>query len=275
MPQAHRPILFRRPPLLGPGWNPGRASRASKVAGAFLVLFWRAKENISSATLCFVKVIIVERCASGTNPFRHFALRNATSPEGGGLGKEGKFRPRRSTAGRSQPLSGKLFAPAKASPFRERWHGKAVMERVAFGKNPLSRLRRQLVPLFVAYRRHLPPAGGSLSKGEPLAKRAGLVLIRQRQEEASVKLQTLLLCQSLSLSGEVARRSRDGEGRPPTAKKPACPLPFYGAGKLAFVFLFRGRAYSSILPKPRPSKSSTRSVRLGATGSALAASRGA
>ena len=93
------------------------------------------------------------------------------------------------------------------------------MERVAFGKNPLSRLRRQLVPLFVAYRRHLPPAGGSLSKGEPLAKRAGLVLIRQRQEEASVKLQTLLLCQSLSLSGEVARRSRDGEGRPPTAKQ--------------------------------------------------------
>ena len=203
MPQAHRPILFRRPPLLGPGWNPGRASRASKVAGAFLVLFWRAKENISSATLCFVKVVIVERCASGTNPFRHFALRNATSPEGGGLGKEGKFRPHRSTAGRSLPLSCKLFAPAKASPFRERWHGKAVTERVTSGAKPCRR------------------------------------------------------------------------GCPPTAKKPACPLPFYGAGKLAFVFLFRGRAYSSILPKPRPSKSSTRSVRLGATGSALAASRGA
>ena len=178
---------------LGPGWNPGRASRASKVAGAFLVLFWRAKENISSATLCFVKVIIVERCASGTNPFRHFALRNATSPEGGGLGKEGRSRPYSSTTGRSLPLSGKLFASAKASPFRERWHGEAVTERVI----------------------------------------------------------------------------------PPTAKKPACPLPFYGADKLAFVFLFRGRAYSSILPKPRPSKSSTRSVRLGATGSALAASRGA
>ena len=28
-----------------------RASRASKVAGAFLVLFWHAKENISSVTL--------------------------------------------------------------------------------------------------------------------------------------------------------------------------------------------------------------------------------
>ena len=191
MPQAHRPILFRRPPLLGPGWNPGRASRASKVAGAFLVLFWRAKENISSATLCFVKVIIVERCASGTNPLSLAAL--DSSPEGRALGKEGKFRPHQSTAGRSLPLSCKLYAFAKASPFRERWHGEAVTERVI----------------------------------------------------------------------------------PPTAKKPACPLPFYGAGKLAFVFLFRGRAYSSILPKPRPSKSSTRSVRLGATGSALAASRGA
>ena len=87
---------------------------------------------------------VTERVASGKNPFRHFALRNATSPEGGGLGKKGRFRPHRSTAGRSQPLSGKLFAPAKASPFRERWHGKAVTERVASGTNPLSRLRRQL-----------------------------------------------------------------------------------------------------------------------------------
>ena len=48
-----------------------------------------------------------------------------------------------------------------------------------------SRCARQLVPLFVAWRRHLPPAGGSLSKGEPLAKRAGFVLTRQRLEEVS------------------------------------------------------------------------------------------
>ncbi len=54
------------------------------------------------------------------------------------------------------------------------------------GTNPLSRLRRQLGPLFVAYRRHLPPAGGSLSKGEPLAKRAGFVLVGQRLEEVSL-----------------------------------------------------------------------------------------
>ena len=84
------------------------------------------------------KSCVVERGASGKNPFRHFALRNATSPEGGALGKEGRFRPYSSTAGRSLPLSCKLFASAKASPFRERWHGEAVTERVASGTNPLS-----------------------------------------------------------------------------------------------------------------------------------------
>ena len=69
-----------------------------------------------------------------------------SSPEGRALGKEGRFRPHRSTAGRSLPLSCKLYAPAKASPFRERWHGEAVTERDAFRTNPLSRLRRQLFP---------------------------------------------------------------------------------------------------------------------------------
>ena len=54
--------------------------------------------------------------AFGTNPFRHFALRNATSPEGGGLGKEDKSRPHYLTTKRSLPLSCKLSAPAKASP---------------------------------------------------------------------------------------------------------------------------------------------------------------
>ena len=49
-------------------------------------------------------------------------------------------------------------------------------------------------------------------KVEALAKRVSFVLTGQRQEEASVKLQIFRLCQSLSLSGEVARRSRDGEG---------------------------------------------------------------
>ena len=58
------------------------------------------------------------------------------------LGKEGRSRPHRSTAGRSLPLSSKLFAPAKASPFRERWHGEAVTERVT-SKTPSRRLQQE------------------------------------------------------------------------------------------------------------------------------------
>ena len=85
---------------------------------------------------------VTERVVSRTNPFRHFALRNATSPEGGGLGKEGRSRPHPSTAGRRQPISGKLFASAKASPFRERWHGEAVTERVV-SKTPSRRLQQE------------------------------------------------------------------------------------------------------------------------------------
>ena len=60
-------------------------------------------------------------------------------PRGRALGKEGRFRPHRSTAGRSLPLSCKLFAPAKASPFRERWHGEAVTERVDPSSGPAER----------------------------------------------------------------------------------------------------------------------------------------
>ena len=46
-----------------------------------------------------------------------------------------------------------------------------------------------------------------------MAKRAGFVLIGQWQKKSADKRKTLRPCQSLSLSGEVARRSRDGEGR--------------------------------------------------------------
>ena len=215
---------------------------------------------------------VTERVDSGTNPFRHFALRNATSPEGGGLGKKGRFRPHRSTAGRSQPISGKLFASAKASPFRERWHGEAVTERVAFGKNPFRHF---------ALRNATSPEGGGLGKegrSRPHQSTAGRSLPISGKLFASAKASPFrerwhgeAVTERVTSGAEPCRRGCP----PPTAKKPACPLPFYGAGKLAFVFLFRGRAYSSILPKPRPSKSSTRSVRLGATGSALAASRGA
>ena len=123
------------------------------------------------------------------------SLRSTALPSGRALGKEGRFRPHRSTAGRSLPLSSKLFAPAKASPFRERWHGKAVTERVAPGTNPLSRLRRQLS------RRESPWQNQQVSSSP----------VNGRKKPA-VKQQTFRLCQSLSLSREVARRSRDGEG---------------------------------------------------------------
>ena len=89
---------------------------------------------------------MTERVCFRGNPFRHFALRNATSPEGGGLGKEGKSRPYRSTARRSQLVSAKLYAPAKASPFRQRWHGGAVTERVASGGTLSVSLRSTALP---------------------------------------------------------------------------------------------------------------------------------
>ena len=72
---------------------------------------------------------MTEGVASGTNPLSLAAL--DSSPEGRALGKEGKFRPHRLLARRSLSLSCKLSALAKASPFRERWHGEAVTERVA------------------------------------------------------------------------------------------------------------------------------------------------
>ena len=85
-----------------------------------------------------------------------------SSPEGRALGKEDEFRPHRSTARRSQLISGKLYALAKASPFRERWHGEAVTERVGFERTLSVSLRSTALP-----------------KGEPLAKRISFVLTSQ------------------------------------------------------------------------------------------------
>ena len=70
---------------------------------------------------------VTERVASG----RTLSVAcGDSSPEGRALGRTGRFHPHSSTAGRRQPISGKLYALAKASPFRERWHGEAVTERV-------------------------------------------------------------------------------------------------------------------------------------------------
>ena len=96
---------------------------------------------------------------------------------------------------RSQLISGKLYAPAKASPFRERWHGEAVTERVDSGTNPLSRLRRQLS-----------------RRGEPLAEPVSFVHTGQRQKKPTDKPINLSPLPKPPPSGEVARRSRDGEG---------------------------------------------------------------
>ena len=87
---------------------------------------------------------MTERDGSRTNPLSLAAL--DSSPEGGGLGKEGKFRPHSSTAKRSQLVSAKLFAPAKGSPFRERWHGGAVTERVLPGRTLSVSLRSTALP---------------------------------------------------------------------------------------------------------------------------------
>ena len=129
------------------------------------------------------------------NPFRHFALRNATSPEGGGLGRTGRFRPHRLLVRRSLPLSCKLSALAKASPFRERWHGEAVTERVASGRT-----------LSVACGDSSPEgrALGRTGRSRPYSSTAGKSL------PLSCKL--FALAKASPLSGEVARRSRDGEG---------------------------------------------------------------
>ena len=86
-------------------------------------------------------------------------------PKGRALGRTSKFRPHQSTVRRNQLISGKLYAPAKAFPFRERWHGEAVMERVCFRNEPSQ-----------------SPTATALPKGEPLAKPVGFVLVSQRLE---------------------------------------------------------------------------------------------
>ncbi len=92
---------------------------------------------------------VTERVSSGTNPLSLAAL--DSSPEGGALGKEGRFRPHRLLARKSLPLSCKLFALAKASPVGERWHGDSSPEGGALGKEGRSRpprlLARKSLPL--------------------------------------------------------------------------------------------------------------------------------
>ena len=95
--------------------------------GHFCVWGWTLSVSLrSTASSPFCR--LAGEGASGTNPLSLAAL--DSSPEGRALGKKGNSRPYRSTARRSQLISTKLYASAKASPFRERWHGGAVTERV-------------------------------------------------------------------------------------------------------------------------------------------------
>ena len=134
---------------------------------------------------------------AGTNPLSllrwtassPFCRLSATSSPGRGksfegraLGRTSKFRPHRSTAGRSLLLSCKLYAFAKASTFGGGGISRSEMtERVASGTNPLS-----LAALDSCCRDEpsQSPTATALPKGEPLAKRGSFVLTGQRQEEA-------------------------------------------------------------------------------------------
>ena len=157
-----------------------------RVPSALQLLSVSAFQNRSRGKSC-----VVERGASGKNPLSLAAL--DSSPEGRALGKEDKFHPHRSTPGRSLPLSCKLFASAKASPFRERWHGEAVTERVCSQDEPSQSPTATAVLLFVSCRESFSgrtPSVISLCemppppKVEALAKRRSFVLTSQRQGEA-------------------------------------------------------------------------------------------
>ena len=157
-------------------------------------IFLRSAQSIIEK-LNYKRWILCSWQRGQTNPFRHFALRNDSPPffrlagEGGfryepsqsptatalpsgrALGRTGRFRPHSSTARRSQLVSAKLFASAKASPFRERWHGEAVTERVsprlaaALGECFPNRSRGKIGKSVCAKREHplrrLLPSGAS------------------------------------------------------------------------------------------------------------------
>ena len=147
-----------------------------RVPSALQPLSVSAFQNRSRGKSC-----VVERGASGKNPLSRLRrqLSRRASPW-----QKGQVS--------SSPVNGRKKSAVKLQTFRI-CQSLSLSGEVArrsrdgegcFRDEPSqSRCARQLAPLFVAWRRHLPPAGGSLSKGEPLAKRGSFVLIRQRQEE--------------------------------------------------------------------------------------------
>ena len=100
-------------------------------------------------------------------------------------------------------------------------------------------------------------------EGEPLAEPAGFVLTGQRQEEVSRKPKNFLPLPKPPPSGEVARRSRDGEGRfrdEPSQSRCARQLPREGeplAEPAGFVLTGQrqeevSRKPKNFLPLPKP-----------------------
>ena len=95
---------------------------------------------------------------------------------------------------------------------RPRWRACFVLRRVSSGTNPLSRLRRQLFPFLSPGGDIFPRPGEVFRRESPWQRGQVSPSPVNGRKKPAVKLQTFRPCQSLSLSGEVARRSRDGEG---------------------------------------------------------------
>ena len=113
-----------------------------------------------------------------------------SSPQWESPWQKGQLSSSPSTARRSQPISEKLPALAKASPFRERWHGEAVTEKDHSGTNPLS-----------AY------GDSSPEGGEPLAERQLYAPAKLRRRAESAKLTSLPKpLPSGEVAGEAGRR---------------------------------------------------------------------
>ena len=94
------------------------------------------------------------------------------------------------------PLSCKLFALAKASPFRERWHGEAVTERVSSGTNPLSLAALDSsFPFLSPAATSSPSRGKSFHSGDALGKEG-----RFRPYSSTAERIQLLSCKLFALA---------------------------------------------------------------------------
>ena len=136
------------------------------------------------------------------NPLSLAAL--DSSPEGRALGKTGRSRPHYLTTKRSLPLSCKLSAPAKASPFRERWHGEAVTERVGSIEDPSQSPALDSAPPFCRLAATSSPGRGkSFHSGRALGKTG-----RPRPHYLTTKRSLPLSCKLFALAKASPFRER-------------------------------------------------------------------